>query len=205
VPRADLIGDEARALLEPPGRDDTTPRAVAALEREVNAPVRLLAGTGAVVLAVVGALVAEVGVGLLDGFAGAAVVAFAVAAGALAAAALLGRAVARAGRRVSDAYVDRASRSGSSAPGGMVTGLFSGRMIVRSALSAVAVIGLLMSASGVYYVLVVQDDSVLLAFVVVMTVTWAATAWCLLRTELAVSRSLGLRTQAWGEERRTDR
>lgn len=197
-----LIGDEARALLEPAAHDDTTPRAVRVLRDEVNAPRRLLAGTGAVLLAVVGALVAEVGVGLLDGFVGAAVVAFALAGAVLAGAALLGRAVARAGRRVSDAYVDRAGRSGASTPGGMVAGLFSGPMILRSALSAVSIIALCLSASGVYYVLAEQDDSVLLAFVLVMTVTWALTAWCVLRTEYAVSWSLGRRTQAWAQDRR---
>lgn len=197
-----LIADEARALLEPTGRDDVTPRAVATLRREVDAPRRLLAGAAAVGLAVLGGLVAEVAVGLLDGFVGAALVASALAGVLLAVAALLGHAVARAGRQVTDAYVERAGRSGTSTPGGMLAGLLRGPMVLRSALSAVSVVGLLLSASGVYYVLVVQDDSVLLAFALVMTVTWAVTAWCVLRTEHAVSRSLGRRTRAWAEDRR---
>ncbi|WP_127479775.1 hypothetical protein [Nocardioides pantholopis] len=192
-----LISDESRRLLDPVGTQATSTAELDLLRREVNSPRRLLAGTGAVVLGLIGVLPAgftasEAAEGRWSGAALAALLTLVV----VVHAAWLGFRVVTAGRRVVDGYVARSRHAAYARPGGLVALSLSGPMILRSALAAAGIIGACFAGSLLYLGLSDPDTGAEGAVMgLVLLVVSAVPTWCLVSGEVRVVRAQGQRTR----------
>lgn len=192
-----LISTEARRLLDSP----TEPLGEAELRRlraEVTSPRRLLPGTAAVVLGILGGLAAGFAAAELEaGRTSGALAALGLALVVLVPAAVLAAAVIRAGRRVVTGYVERRAAAPPSGPDHLVKAVLGPGLVLRSALAAAGTIATCFAASLVG--LAWSDPSYDAAGVAMGTV-WTATALlatsCLLSGELRVVLAEGRRTRA---------
>ncbi len=200
---ADLLTPAARPVVEAAesGADlppHEAPQALRTLETEVTTARRIGAGTGAVALGLLGGLLAAAAA---DG--GGAVL-WGAALVLLAGAAAVAVVVVRDGRRVVSAvrrWVGASPAGGS--PASVISRLLSGRAILRSALAAATLIGLLFALTLVYLGFASDDpgdlgDSATSMGVlgVVAGVVCGVAAWCLVATELKVGWALNTRVAA---------
>jgi hypothetical protein len=191
-----LLTSDARRILDSPTAA-ASDADVRALRREVTSPRRLVGGAAAVALALLGGLGAGfAGSELSAGREGGALAATALALALLVPAAVIGALVVAAGRRVVSGYVERITLAAPTSPDRLVRSLLGPGLLLRSALTAAAVIGACIAASVVWLGTTEPRDPATMAMGAVWLVTATAAATALLGGELRVVRAEGRRTRA---------